>query len=160
MLSMTASPARSAPHAPLLQGFWVYCFPRHSCTFFLISGHSLHVIFPFTWFQMTTLSAPSPTCHTHTHTHTHIHTHTHAHMLTHTHSLSNPFPDVFLHWIYHNLTCMFSLFTVYLLSTPDHKIPEDKDSHSFLCLRGMNSVWHIVSTQTVVDVLTGGQQGL
>ena len=50
---------------------------------------------------------------------------------------------------------MFYLFTVYLLSAPEHKVPEDKDSYSFLYFRGMNSAWHIVSTQTVVDALTG-----
>ena len=87
-----------------------------------------------------------------------MHTFTHTH--SHIHSSSNPFPDVFLCRIYHSLMYMFSLFTVYLLSAPEHKVPEDKDSYSFLYFRGMNSAWHIVSTQTAVDVLTGGQQGL
>ena len=72
-------PAYSTPHAPLLQGFCVYCFPRYSWTFFLISGHSLYVIFPFTWFLMTTLSTPSPTCHIHIHMHTFTHTRSHIH---------------------------------------------------------------------------------
>ena len=119
-----AFPAYSTPHFPCLlystcspaPGLLCLLFSQILLDFlpylrsFLICHLSIHLISNDNTFH--------PLSHLpHTYTYAHIHTHT----LTHTHSLSNPFPDVFLHRVYHNLTYMFSLFTVYLLSTPEQR---------------------------------------